>query len=534
MLGINPYEGFEISQSGSSDTCIQLALHWLDTCSRFHQNRCGPSSSSLPTRVLDVGKSDGLDTVDRIRLISTGGRRAPYVALSHCWGPPEDAKRVKTTTTDSLDIHSQGILVAELPRNFQDAILVTRKLNIPYLWIDSLCIIQNSAPDWDKEAGKMGDYYELATITLSALCSPSSHAGFIRDRWVGDSRLDLRLENYENINIRKVGNSFGQHGSSGRSKRLPLWERAWVLQERCLSTRILHFGSEQMYWECRQCFVHEDGRRLAKSSDGASLGPGCFIPTGKRVAEKSYDRWYRLIAEYSKRGLTKEADRLPALGGIVVRFQSLLESDYLVGIWKDDLVKGLLWSRKHDGPRSRTSKDEKKHIVQRIEMASSQRVPNSSSQLPSWTWAAMGSPVVWVYVPETASPQLSVGCKGIEARVFPVGPIHLGRVSEASLKISGWLVYSPLHLVTSHRCPQGELTRFENISANALMDHVGGDITGAYFLYVANYSKTYYWLALTQCTPDDGPYRRVGILLTNKKVHDRLLEDAEEDSVTIV
>ena len=261
---------------------MQLALNWFDTCSRFHQKRCGLTSSSLPTRVLDVGKSNELGDVDTIQLIATDEKQAQYVVLSHCWGPPEDAARVKTTTTKSLATHSVGIRVEELPRNFQDAIVVTRNLNVRYLWIDSLCIIQDLASDWDEEAGKMGDYYERAAITISALCSPSSHTGFLRNRWLSNSRLDFRLENYENMNIRKASSPFG----SEVGNRVPLWKRAWVVQERCLSSRILHFGPEQMYWECRQCFVHEDGRRLIRSSDGARMGPGCFLPTGNRLVEK--------------------------------------------------------------------------------------------------------------------------------------------------------------------------------------------------------------------------------------------------------
>ena len=508
---------------------MQLALNWFDTCSRFHQKRCGLTSSSLPTRVLDVGKSNELGDVDTIQLIATDEKQAQYVVLSHCWGPPEDAARVKTTTTKSLPTHSVGIRVEELPRNFQDAIVVTRNLNIRYLWIDSLCIIQNLASDWDEEAGKMGDYYERAAITISALCSPSSHTGFLRNRWLSNSRLDFRLENYENMNIRKTSSPFG----SEVGNRVPLWKRAWVVQERCLSSRILHFGPEQMYWECRQCFVHEDGRRLIRSSDGARMGPGCFLPTGNRLVEKSYVRWYQLIAAYSKRALSREDDRLPALGGIVVRFQKLIKSDYLAGIWKDDIIRGLLWCRKKNGPHRRVSQQRKKHLAQRIEIASSQRGLNSSRKLPSWSWAAIGSPVVWA--PMLAAGRLSTECTIIEARVTPQGPIHLGRVTEASIQLCGFLMQSSLMTFTTHLGPHGQLTKFENDSIYTSMDGAGSDITEAHFLYMANDTSTYYWLTLTQCTSGDQlSYKRVGILYANKAEHGHLLKDAEQTLVTIV
>jgi hypothetical protein len=527
---MNPYEGYEISQSADSDASMQLARHWLDTCTEFHKKRCGPASSSLPTRVLDVWGSDELDDADMIRLIATVENDAPYVALSYCWGPPKEAKLVKVTTTETLSTHMAGILVGELPKNFQDAILITRKLNIRYLWIDSLCIIQDSPLDWDKEAGKMGDYYERATIALSALCSPSSHTGFLHHRWLGNSRVDFRLENYETINVRKVSSSLG---SQGREK-MPLWKRAWVVQERCLSSRILHFGSEQMYWECRQSFVREDGHRAAMASDGALMGPGCFVPGGERLKEKSYGRWYALIAAYSKRALTKEDDRLPALGGIAVRFQKVTKSDYLAGLWKDDIIRGLLWCRKNAGPRSPIPQQKKKRLAKEIEIGSSQRESNSSHEVPSWSWAAIGNHVVWDSTPQIAAGQLSATCEVIEAKVTSLGPVHLGRVTQSSLHLRGFLAQSPLMLITTHHGSQGHLTKFENTRICTTMDFIGGDITYAYFLYVANDTKLYYWLAISQCTPSEGQYRRVGLLRTNKAAHGHLIKDAEQDSVTII
>lgn len=102
----------------------------------------------LPTRVLDVGPTDG--SID-VKLVETGRRPDKYVALSHCWGK----KQIITTTTDNIDEHKVAIDFRELSKTFQDAVIVTRKLSMRYLWIDSLCIIQNSGDDWAKESSYM-------------------------------------------------------------------------------------------------------------------------------------------------------------------------------------------------------------------------------------------------------------------------------------------------------------------------------------------------------------------------------------------
>jgi hypothetical protein len=296
-------------------------MHWLQDCSRFHGSRCGSTVSVLPTRVLDVG-----DEVDgsTVKLYLTQGEEAPYTALSHCWGPPAAASTVIVTTSSTRVSHEAGIKVSQLPQNFQDAIIVTRKLRIRYLWIDSLCIIQDSAADWSEEAGNMGDYYSRATLTLSALCAPTSHSGFLPNRWPNDFPLDFPLQEFEGLNIRKVTSPFGLLPSPP-----PLWQRAWVVQERALASRILHFGAEQLYWECRTLVAHEDGSRYSHAAD-SPLGPGCGgVLTGRRQLEKVWHTWYLLVEKFSRRALTKESDRLPALGGLASRFAQLLGSEYL-------------------------------------------------------------------------------------------------------------------------------------------------------------------------------------------------------------
>ncbi|EGZ72613.1 HET-domain-containing protein, partial [Neurospora tetrasperma FGSC 2509] len=130
--------------------------------------------SKLPFRVLDVGSPGSL----LVKLVETTTEtpRAPYVALSHCWGPP-DKQPLKTTLHTIGDHMHPGIPLDRLPQTFADAVWVTRELGIRYLWIDSLCIIQDSPADWETESQKMGSIYEGATLTLGAAYARNSSEG---------------------------------------------------------------------------------------------------------------------------------------------------------------------------------------------------------------------------------------------------------------------------------------------------------------------------------------------------------------------
>jgi len=101
------------------------------------------------------------------------GRRDQYVALTYRWG---SAKLTKTLLANKADYES-AIPLNEISKTIQDAIAMTRKLGYRYLWVDSLCIIQNSPEDWKEEASRMAATCENTTITLSASASESADSG---------------------------------------------------------------------------------------------------------------------------------------------------------------------------------------------------------------------------------------------------------------------------------------------------------------------------------------------------------------------
>jgi len=195
----------------------------------------------MPTRVLDFGLPDspccqlkiGLDPSD------------DFTALSYRWGDT----LALTTTKATLQSRMAGIEFNDLPRTLQDAVTVIRKLGLRYIWIDSLCIIQDSVEDWDTESAKMGRVYANAYVNISAGCAANTEAGFL------NKKNPLELRNCEHPNLVE------DHGqpkvicpSIPRPDRTLnsdiLNSRGWILQERALSKRTVHFGPYEVYWEC--------------------------------------------------------------------------------------------------------------------------------------------------------------------------------------------------------------------------------------------------------------------------------------------
>ncbi|ORX95502.1 heterokaryon incompatibility protein-domain-containing protein, partial [Clohesyomyces aquaticus] len=279
-----------------SEECARLLGSWVGDCVRNHDQCTRQSFSVLPTRVIDVGSSD----VAGPHLMITNGETADYVALSHCWGPLVPGSRLLRTTTSNIEAMRAGIHPESMPRNYQDAVTVTLMLGIHYLWIDSLCIIQDSKDDWDSEGKKMNVIHHSAYITIVAASAKNCDAG---SNW----------------------NS-----------------RGWTMQERFLSKRIIYFSDIHISFECQ----------YQRVSEWNAFGPLNQATLLKGILDAAYLRqlyewWYKVVEEYAHRKLTYASDKLPALSGLADKMLSLtalFTSDrYLCGIWQEDLARGLLW-----------------------------------------------------------------------------------------------------------------------------------------------------------------------------------------------
>ncbi len=290
-----------------SDFSFERLKGWLRACNKHHGPSCrtwGLLNAPLPTRILDLDKAP-----DYICLVEPHGQRGQYMTLSHRWG----GKRVITTTMATLSARTAGIPMRDLPKTFADAVNVCRRLGVRYLWIDSLCIIQDSREDWEREAERMANIYTNSYLTIAASSSPDSGGGCFpsweeRSRtphlspetrssgmpFIGDaapvrntagnqrntSWLAMRQHVYVNSSWEGQSSRLIIHGewmpSSTRSnprhfyigsfvRRLDpvqdetLNSRGWTLQERLLSPRTIHYSADQMYWECERDFLGEDG-----------------------------------------------------------------------------------------------------------------------------------------------------------------------------------------------------------------------------------------------------------------------------------
>lgn len=370
-----------IPANGWDTDVFETARHWLTQCSKNHKVSCGRlgnKSTRLPTRVIDVGSSDGLATVPR--LIVNPQFSAPYAALSHCWGGNIDFRLTKETLADNCIAMPLDII----PRNFCDAILMTRKLGIRYLWIDALCIIQDSGEDWAHEASLMMPYYQGSLVTICALDSPSSNAGILHE----GRGQHVVLEDGIHI-IQKAPREL-QHAIA--SSQLSC--RGWCLQERLVAPRILHVGLLQIHWECTQTQASENG---APGLDSRRWQHGRFtdklMKLKRDLREKAIqdglahmDCWHAVVEDYTTRQLTYDSDVFPALAGAaeLTRSSSNRALTYAAGLWVEHMDEGLLW-----GPKIKQEIGRKApgfSFCEELQRCAVRRAP-------SWSWASVKGPI---------------------------------------------------------------------------------------------------------------------------------------------
>jgi len=165
------------------------------------------------------------------------------MALSHRWGAPQQHKQFCTLTTN-LGKFAEGIAFRDLPKTFQDAITVTRRLGIQYLWIDSLCIVQDDVDDWDAESKLMEQVFSSAYCTLAASCASGTADGFLKGR-SNRGCVTIKHPNGTPFYLCRSIDNFRADVDEGE-----LNKRGWVLQERALSRRTVYFTENQSYWEC--------------------------------------------------------------------------------------------------------------------------------------------------------------------------------------------------------------------------------------------------------------------------------------------
>jgi hypothetical protein len=305
--------------------------------------------------------------------ISQAGEKDRYIALSHRWGRTNPL----TTTTKTLPERVAGIPLTSLSQTFREAIYVARMLDIRYLWIDSLCILQDSQDDWKEQAALMGAIYRQAFVTLAATDTEDATSGLFFPRSSTKTKpcklhLPLRKDMFagESGPLYAISPQFRRGKDIGRV-RGPLDTRAWVLQEQILSGRVLNFTRDQVYFECLST---EASEVLPYTLDNAmdddthyvstlKYGIGGLLPHGQPEASKYLHRaWYLMVEDYSRRQLTVPTDKWVAMLGIVNELQRATEDVCSFGLWNRWLAYDLLWAV-HSASYPKTSLNQSKIIA---------------------------------------------------------------------------------------------------------------------------------------------------------------------------
>lgn len=425
----------ETQVNTGSEVNFALANNWVNHCKTNHQI-CGQLSKNsypwYPTRLLEVEPFDSASPVS-LRITGVDPPDGPYLSLSHCWGSALFLK----LTTQNIESFKAGVFHSRLPKTFQDAIYITQKLGVKFLWIDALCIIQDSDEDWRREAATMGNVYQNALCNIAATGASDSSGGCFWDR---DPLLAEACVVEFSWELPFNGSYYCIDGSLWPKNigEAPLNRRAWVTQERILSPRIIHFAVQQMFWECHEMEACESFPvGLPESPDPLTF----IVRTGLKrmrpavrheiqtarsdVSSESrldgYAYWDGIVDVYTRSSLTRQEDKLIALSGMAKEMSLLLNDEYLAGLWKKHLAHQLLWSvtkpmtDNHGNPCFRPA----------------------TYQAPTWSWASIDGHVVpgnrtldrdWGLLP-----------KLLEAYIDAVGEDPTGQISGARLHARGHL-----------------------------------------------------------------------------------------------
>ncbi|KAL9624908.1 MAG: hypothetical protein Q9160_000955 [Pyrenula sp. 1 TL-2023] len=527
---------------------------WIEECEGNHP-RCALSQEpKLPRRVIDVLPSGD---ASRIKLLeNTDSPRGRYVALSYVWGTRQTLRLLHST----LGSFMEGVAVEDLPKTIQDAVEVTRVLNIKYLWVDSLCILQDSIPDKETQIPYMSDYYHGAVAVISASGATDVHAGFLKPQETeGDVRVRLRSQiitshsEFGTIPYRipfippDVGPILCLVDTKPRLYSYddePINKRGWTLQESALARRLLTFPSTGgLIMRCNE------GERAAGRirSNPFHEGPDSpYIstqdyPNSAHPSEELFDGWAAAVQDYSRRFLSYQSDILVALGALAQEFHTRNGPEigtYIAGLWSNMLLEGLLW-----------------HISQPPHSGRASYIPPSRTtseyHAPSWSWASCGQPIAFRTERE---PDLSFGKYTVEEPRWCIEILHwditpqskgnpFGAVKAGYLDIKGFLMplrRVPIEDQNTNQCDVEDiaLASEENYS-KAESDLFAPDLVDS----LASIDSSCYWLPLYDATRaryrglivrqvNAGSYRRLGF--AEFMFYTKTLDEAKKQTIRLV
>ncbi|KAH8774785.1 heterokaryon incompatibility protein-domain-containing protein [Diaporthe sp. PMI_573] len=459
----------------------------MQQCTSRHSKCRAPDlNPELPTRVIDVLASDR-----GVALFESNGQRGRYTALSHCWGTSSRLMATKKSMDDLKD----GIALSFLPETFQDAVKITRRLGIKYLWIDCFCIIQDDRQDWEREAARMAQIYRRSYITIAAAGSTDSYSGCFPkrkdDSYVTPGTRSLgygvtreasgpkcQVVEYQHasqpqqrnrihlFNEWMPGSSYFipqlmDIGSFGKTfdpiADQPLSTRGWTLQERLLPARIIHYANDQMYFECENSILSEDGfifedlfysmskllhtQRCPFEAHGLQKMSGLSfvvgqVPNEKSPGVRSQGGWLFLVENFTRRKLTYAQDKLPAIAGVARILAEETNDLYWAGLWASHIYEDLCWrvyTHEENFEHGRNNEPVKGKLI-------GQATRPAEYRAPSWSWASIEAPVQFSMLSYA-----NLVAEVMDCSVTPAGNDQFGRVSGGKLDI-----LAPIYEITAY------------------------------------------------------------------------------------
>ncbi|PQE05715.1 heterokaryon incompatibility protein [Rutstroemia sp. NJR-2017a BVV2] len=454
---MDPGASREVCNDSSTPEAFIRAKEWLSYCVEHDGSCTPPDKNFVPKRLVNVN----LENKAGDPFLVEPTRPTKYACLSYCWG--EDSDDVLRTNQDNIEAHFAGIPMSSMPGSIRDAIKVCRNLEIPHLWVDSLCIMQGNREEWLHDSSQMDATYLNSHLTITALEPANCKSGFLGNQLFG-------IPEQQPV----FGQAVRYYGPA--VDKYSLDSRGWCLQEALLPNRRLCYSGEEMSWEClcrRVCecshyswpdytessYFHElefgELSALLKTTSLAvkplpRRSPQTAYSMGRRltwlrafanaptVSAQTYsfpttrtrELWRHLVGRYSKRTLSHRTDKLAALAGLTKLTLSSIAreegspDEYFAGLWKKEIAFDLAWR------------------VERFPAdLSNQNYHDTSEQVyyaPSWSWASSTGSIrydfslpiwEWKYEPRAVDQCALIGAECTpELPGDSTGPISDGRI----------------------------------------------------------------------------------------------------------
>jgi hypothetical protein len=397
-----PFATHNVCIDPASNSLVRKVKALIQECVESH--RCEESDSesrAMPKRLLRL---DG-----RLCLCSPE-EPLRYTALSYCWG----GYKHHQTESSNVAGRYEDIDYSTLPQTLKDAILFTRKLGVDYIWIDSICIVQDDRDEWAEEAAKMADIYSGAYVVLAATRATNAAEGFLQhhsDPYEITSRTSA--EQTFTIQAHHVNNHI--YNDTIRLNNQPLSRRGWCLQEELLAPRILHFLPSEVYYACKETGHCECGYARGNRSGYHIRWPPLISVNERDDIPFWCHSWLEIVRNCSKRSFTFPEDVLPAISGLAQRIGSMHTGRYIAGIWEAGIAFQLGWYGDASSP----------------DLLSPTRTAVTK---PTFSWITSPLPVnhlTWFF--DVDSPM----CDLMSARLITATSDPFGRLTYASITLHG-------------------------------------------------------------------------------------------------